>query len=608
MASQIAAQIGHYGLHGYSAAFDFIEAIDQARSSSQAVVDDDQEPLKILLVGPGDIRHMLATVSRRRRHHKGGNNKLRPIHFYLIENPIEILARELLMLELIVDFEVPIRQRATVFLEIYGNCKIQDRTARYIEQLGHELRLLIAEGKGRLEHVVDLSHLRYRERDGLEDSFKGYSRGVEFDVESLRDHRLRGLYAERYDSRKQLADWDYYQGIKAKASIVHIKQYKEWCHSGIAFEFGDQTYNEPNRTMMSYAEGIMKKGKEKGLKKEVRGFWADVVASPYFTFGVDCETPNKFAEGLYEIFNKNTGTEQHRHHAVEIAMYNMLSYLWEMETGQRYAMTKEHDVYSGLGVEAKLSPLPGVSVDEEGGKDLLEAITEGDEDEEEDKENEGQKEGKEGEGGAVKGEGEGEGKNGGADALPAPPAAAQPPLPPSDPALASTSTPAPALTATTSAIATTSTTTSTTTATPTVTPTLDPSLDEQELHKQIQRAENIAESLQGVSIIPLLGPPSTVLDKPKFTAFFDGAFVSARFAQCLELPYFAAVLNKQALVAVETGKFLVPLNAKIQAEFNKKEDEYAAQQGWRKLAVPPVFRRRRDGSDQEDDVAFYATF
>jgi hypothetical protein len=45
-------------------------------------------------------------------------------------------------------------------------------------------------------------------------------------------------------------------GAKAKASIIHIKLYKEWCQTGIAFEFGDQTYTEPNRTMMSYAEGI----------------------------------------------------------------------------------------------------------------------------------------------------------------------------------------------------------------------------------------------------------------------------------------------------------------------------------------------------------------
>ena len=37
---------------------------------------------------------------------------------------------------------------------------------------------------------------------------------------------------------------------------------------------------------------------------QVLGYWGDIVASPYFSFGVDCETPNKYAEGLYEILNK----------------------------------------------------------------------------------------------------------------------------------------------------------------------------------------------------------------------------------------------------------------------------------------------------------------
>ena len=85
----------------------------------------------------------------------------------------------------------------------------------------------------------------------------------------------------------------------------------------------------------------MKSGKERGLKKEVRGYWGDVTCSPYFAFGIDCETvsrqniyiyiyiyaaictidgweclcaqPNEHAEGLFEIHNKNTGVEQHRH-------------------------------------------------------------------------------------------------------------------------------------------------------------------------------------------------------------------------------------------------------------------------------------------------------
>jgi Domain of unknown function (DUF4471) len=35
---------------------------------------------------------------------------------------------------------------------------------------------------------------------------------------------VSGLYGDRYDNRKALSDWDYHNNIKAKASIIHIKQ------------------------------------------------------------------------------------------------------------------------------------------------------------------------------------------------------------------------------------------------------------------------------------------------------------------------------------------------------------------------------------------------
>lgn len=62
------------------------------------------------------------------------------------------------------------------------------------------------------------------------------------------------------------------------AGVVHVKQYREWRSTGIAFEFGDQRYETPNRTMTSFAEGLMKRGAARGQKREVRGSWLGVVA------------------------------------------------------------------------------------------------------------------------------------------------------------------------------------------------------------------------------------------------------------------------------------------------------------------------------------------
>lgn len=346
----IAKSIGHHGHWGYSAPFDMLEAIERndGRMGAAEFNSKSNEPINILLIQPGDIRHIISTVAKRKRH-----DSSRPIHFYLLENPVEVLARDLTLLELLSDYSMPIRQRATVYLEVYGNCKVQRRTSEYIEKLGEQLRALMATGKGTLRNILDFSLLRYRERDDLERAFRLYARNVAFDMNALLDSRHRALYEERYDSRKSLGDWDYHHTLKSRGSIIHIKQFKEWRMSGLAFEFGDQSYTEPNRTLMSYAEGTMKSGKEKGIKKEVKGFWGDVNSSPFAAYGTDCETPNKHSEGLWEILNKGTGTEQHRHHSVEIALYNLFSYLWELETSSTYTMTRANDIYSGLGDEAK---------------------------------------------------------------------------------------------------------------------------------------------------------------------------------------------------------------------------------------------------------------
>ncbi|KAJ1431636.1 hypothetical protein B484DRAFT_395391 [Ochromonadaceae sp. CCMP2298] len=569
-AETVAKSIGHHGHWGFSAGFDFLEALPDALSAQTT----NPKEVNILLVNPGDIRHILFTISRRRRHKTANAGELPRINFYLLETPVELLSRELLLLQVLTDFEVPIRQRANVYLEIFGNIKVQKRTSKYIEALGRQLKQLSAKGVGSLDQLVDFGMLNYRERDQFELCLDGYAHAFSFDMGALYDQRQRGLYAERFDARKGLSDWDYQAGIKSTASIVHAKQYREWRNTGLAYEFGDQTYSEPNRTLMTYTEGFMKKGKEKGMKKEVKGFWGDIVSSPYFAIGVDSDTPNKLAEGLYEIINKNTGTEQHRHHAVEISLYNLYSVLWEIETGAVYKMTKANDIYSGLGQQDKL--LQAMEQEEveavlqqeaEAGpqKVLLEAIAE---EAEEAEREEGDKKG----------------------AMPPPP----PSVAEADPSWEQLPTPPAASTSTTAA-----------TSAPAA------SVDAEKRRKKeatlvraIQRAETIAESYHNVKIYPMTGTLSGLLGKSKFRDTFYGVFVSSRSAQILQDKEFASVCRSGAVVAVETAKFLVPLGRDVKAAMTLKEQELAAELGFRCIP-PPVPRRRRDEKDFEDDVVFF---
>eukprot|EP01035_Chromulina_nebulosa_P038065 gene38065-51415_t len=202
--------------------------------------------LRVLLIEPGDIRHILFTIARRRRF-RLPDGSLIPIHFYLLESPLEVLGRDLLQLQLICDNEMPIRQKANTFLEVFGNCKVQKRTAFYVEVLGNRLKLLMKHmdtttssttttgGKDNvvegisdniLDEIVDLSLLRYRERDELENVFSNYSKSSVFKLDALLDQRFRSLYEDRFDNRKALYDWDYHATLKTAASIIHIKQYK----------------------------------------------------------------------------------------------------------------------------------------------------------------------------------------------------------------------------------------------------------------------------------------------------------------------------------------------------------------------------------------------
>ena len=60
-----------------------------------------------------------------------------------------------------------------------------------------------------LKDVVSFDLLRFKERDEMEDVISSYHDKHPFDIEKMRDNRLRALFKERYDFRRNLTDWDY---------------------------------------------------------------------------------------------------------------------------------------------------------------------------------------------------------------------------------------------------------------------------------------------------------------------------------------------------------------------------------------------------------------
>lgn len=84
--------------------------------------------------------------------------------------------------------------------------------------------------------------------------------------------------------------------------------YKRFRQLGLAFEARSFTYNIPNRTMNAYAEGKKKKSGDSCL---VRGYWGDIIISPYHCFGTEVDLhpeKEKFVANsnlLYKFVLKN---------------------------------------------------------------------------------------------------------------------------------------------------------------------------------------------------------------------------------------------------------------------------------------------------------------
>jgi len=100
---------------------------------------------------------------------------------HIFGRPAESLARDLLLLSVAFDWSVPLRQRAHAWLELWGNALLPDRTSKYLakQRLGL-IKLVCGDADaGFLRHVVDLSALKYKQRDQLHDVFASWAHSVQ---------------------------------------------------------------------------------------------------------------------------------------------------------------------------------------------------------------------------------------------------------------------------------------------------------------------------------------------------------------------------------------------------------------------------------------------
>lgn len=109
------------------------------RSRSDTTTDGDY--YNILLSGAADLRHVIKTAAKFHRSNlKKRGKKLR---FFLHDQQPEVSARHLLFMQIICNKGLSARERAEIFLSLYGNALVRDRDSKYC-----------SDQVGRIPHVV----------------------------------------------------------------------------------------------------------------------------------------------------------------------------------------------------------------------------------------------------------------------------------------------------------------------------------------------------------------------------------------------------------------------------------------------------------------------
>ncbi|XP_041093487.1 dynein assembly factor 3, axonemal-like, partial [Polyodon spathula] len=290
------------------------------------------------------LRHVLKTITGLGQAGQTGDQQPN-IHIYIVESSLELIGRHLLFLSLALEppERMGLQEKAEVFLELFGNTLIRSQTAGSLREIATRLRQHIQEE--RLHSAIELTALRYKERDQLEAVFKfwGSTDPLTFQPARLWDARLRQYLGSRYDTREGSFDWDLSMKLHQRgtslcftmlpnatpvscfltqAGLISKAEYVRWREKGVAFELREGVYETANRTL---ASGALLK--HEGEMVPVRGYWGDIVTSPYISFGIETEHPDllKTANG------RPTKTAQ------EVSYHTVLQLLQALPTRRRCA-------------------------------------------------------------------------------------------------------------------------------------------------------------------------------------------------------------------------------------------------------------------------------
>ena len=286
--------------------------------------------VNVLISNSNDIHHFLYTIYKLFISQKEEKIKYPLINFYIHEDHRENLCRFLLFIHLITDRTKSIIERVEMFMEIYGNTLLPSRTIDYINIVYKQLiNFICKDNRVNLiyQNLFNFSCLTHKEIDEMCEIFSSYDSKIPYDIEKYRNDRVRYSLKDRYDYRKNMYDWDYNMNMQKFAPIVRLQYYMYWRENGIAFVMRLNQYKFPNRTLANYIEGRSKKTTDSCM---VRGFWGDIVNSPYISYGLSLDTRDEIT---YFYANNKI---QYTRDSQDVTEYNLVKFLLRLDHNEKY--------------------------------------------------------------------------------------------------------------------------------------------------------------------------------------------------------------------------------------------------------------------------------
>eukprot|EP00768_Dysnectes_brevis_P002232 gnl/Dysnectes_brevis/1721_a1957_1423.p1 GENE.gnl/Dysnectes_brevis/1721_a1957_1423~~gnl/Dysnectes_brevis/1721_a1957_1423.p1 ORF type:complete len:459 (+),score=91.89 gnl/Dysnectes_brevis/1721_a1957_1423:35-1411(+) len=291
----------------------------------------------ILFAEHSDLRYLCMNTQTINTAVSAGNT----LNLYIYERNPNVLARILLQLSILRQISEAEKseqiQLAHAFLEIHGNLRIPDSALSVLKTACKEVESA-CQSSGPLSHVLDITGLKYKERDLVEEACSMWrKKPAPPQLEMSWEARLRSYYGDRFEVRKNLCLWDFHTRLSDRMPYVHDVYFPSFRVEGLShlrpyfrlpqsLGAAEQPGPVAIRAATSAESRMHCAVPNPTLAGAGGAFRGDIVAGPFSSFCVR-PFPSVTGPALEEITRTHSsqGSKQPVFTSVELAVLNVIS-------------------------------------------------------------------------------------------------------------------------------------------------------------------------------------------------------------------------------------------------------------------------------------------